>query len=84
MLQNCHLFKSWMSSLEQICAGLRDNDEDVDPNFRLILTSMPTPYFPPSVLQSGLKMTTEPPRGVKANLQRSYSNIVTEELYHLE
>ena len=27
-------------------------------------------------------MTTEPPRGIKANLQRSYSNIVTAETYN--
>jgi len=27
-------------------------------------------------------MTTEPPRGIKANLQRSYSNIVTSETYN--
>jgi len=27
-------------------------------------------------------MTTEPPRGIKANLQRSYNNIVTVETYN--
>ena len=42
---------------------------------------MPTLDFPTSVLQSGLKMTTEPPRGIKANLQRSYTNIVSSEMY---
>jgi len=26
-------------------------------------------------------MTTEPPRGIKANLKRSYNNLITEELY---
>jgi len=44
---------------------------------------MPVDYFPQSILQSGLKMTTEPPRGIKANLQRSYSNIVTHETYNV-
>ena len=42
---------------------------------------MPVDYFPQSILQSGLKMTTEPPRGIKANLQRSYRNIITAETY---
>ena len=42
---------------------------------------MPVDYFPQSILQSGLKMTTEPPRGIKANLQRSYQNIITPETY---
>lgn len=53
----------------------------VHPDFRLILTSMPVDYFPTSVLQSGLKMTTEPPRGIKNNLSRSYMNIVTQDVY---
>lgn len=59
----------------------QDENNQLHPDFRLILTSMPVDYFPTSVLQSGLKMTTEPPRGIKNNLQRSYMNIVTQEVY---
>lgn len=80
LLQNCHLFKSWMSRMEALVWELQENEE-VHPNFRLILTSLPVTYFPVSVLQIGLKMTTEPPRGIRANLLRSYANIVTEEKY---
>ena len=36
------------------------------------LSSNPTPKFPISILQMGIKMTTEPPRGLKANLKRLY------------
>jgi len=53
----------------------------VNPAFRLWLTSMPSEDFPVSVLQKGLKLTTEPPRGLKANLMRSFSQIVNPELY---
>ena len=81
LLQNCHLFKSWMPSLESLVASYQDNIEDVHSDFRLILTSMPDSHFPVSILQSGLKMTTEPPRGIKANLQRSYMNVVTNDTY---
>jgi dynein heavy chain, axonemal len=76
LLQNCHLFKSWMPQLEAICSSLRENPRGVHPDFRLILTSMPEDYFPASILQNGVKMTTEPPQGLKANLRRIFTNIV--------
>lgn len=50
-------------------------EENVHPDYRLILTSMPNDYFPVSVLQNGIKLTTEPPRGFKANLKRSWDSI---------
>jgi dynein heavy chain len=62
-----------MPDLEKIVDSLAtSNKADIHESFRLFLTSMPTAYFPVSVLQNGLKMTTEPPRGLKANLKRSF------------
>ena len=46
----------------------------------MFLTSMPAEYFPSSVLQNGIKLTTEPPRGLKANLKRSWNEIDEEQL----
>ena len=36
---------------------------------------MPADYFPVSVLQNGAKLTTEPPRGIRTNLKRSFQDI---------
>ena len=45
---------------------------DIDPHFRIWLTSMPSNVFPSAVLMKGIKMTFEPPRGLKNNLIRNF------------
>lgn len=56
--------------VEDLCIG------DPHPNFRLWLSSGPHPKFPISILRRGLKMTTEPPAGLRANVSTLY-NIVS-------
>ncbi|XP_049764343.1 dynein axonemal heavy chain 2 [Schistocerca cancellata] len=72
-LANCHLSLSWMPKLDKIIELLQTGKAHED--FRLWLSSSPHPDFPISILQAGIKMTTEPPKGLKANLKRLYQLI---------
>uniref|UniRef100_A0A672Y9Y9 Dynein, axonemal, heavy chain 2 n=1 Tax=Sphaeramia orbicularis TaxID=375764 RepID=A0A672Y9Y9_9TELE len=78
-LANCHLSLSWMPELEKLVEQLEV--EKPHSNFRLWLSSLPHPEFPITILQAGIKIATETPKGVKANMKRLYK-LVTEERFN--
>eukprot|EP01029_Cantina_marsupialis_P005823 TRINITY_DN1630_c1_g5_i3.p1 TRINITY_DN1630_c1_g5~~TRINITY_DN1630_c1_g5_i3.p1 ORF type:complete len:1943 (+),score=485.57 TRINITY_DN1630_c1_g5_i3:173-6001(+) len=80
LLQNCHLAKSWMPRLEQVVLG--NMAKELHNDFRLFLTSFPASYFPVAVLQNGIKMTTEPPKGLRSNMIRSYDMMMTPDVFN--
>ncbi len=77
-LANCHLMLSWMPTLEKLIES--ELVEGTPPkNFRLWLSSSPTQEFPISILQRGIKMTTEPPKGLRSNLMTLFNTIPEEQ-----
>ncbi|KPI84818.1 putative dynein heavy chain [Leptomonas seymouri] len=65
-LQNCHVYASWMPQLQAIVEAM--NPAAIHEDFRLWLTSSPSPSFPAVVLQAGLKLTQEPPMGLRGKV----------------
>ena len=74
MLQNCHLLPKWLKTLEKILERNTKPHND----FRLWLTTDPTPHFPLGILQQSLKVVTEPPNSIKLNMKATYSKISEE------
>uniref|UniRef100_A0A7S2NI24 Dynein heavy chain n=1 Tax=Haptolina brevifila TaxID=156173 RepID=A0A7S2NI24_9EUKA len=71
MLENIELVAGWLPKLEKKLEAL---EEGADPLFRTFLSAMPQPVVPVPILQKSIKLTNEPPTGLKANLKRAYLN----------
>lgn len=71
-LQNCHLATSWMLSMERIVLKIAEEPFKVNKDFRIFMSSMPSKTFPVSVLQNSVKVTNEPPKGLRANIKRAF------------
>ena len=76
MLQNCHLLVRWLKDLGKALESLKRPH----PDFRLWLTTEPTPEFPIGILQRSLKVVTEPPNGLKLNLRNTFYKIPSAQL----
>ncbi|CAD7937238.1 unnamed protein product [Amoebophrya sp. A120] len=75
ILQNCHLGIGFMNQQEDILTKTPEIHED----FRLWLTVEITRAFPIGLLQMSIKVTAEPPAGLKAGLFRTYTTIMSQE-----
>lgn len=82
MLQNVHLMPRYLYELEKKLAFFAL--EGSNPNFRLFLTSDPSKEIPIGLLEKSIKLTNEPPAGLKDNLKRSFSFFKKEEIEEKE
>eukprot|EP00949_MAST-11_sp_MAST-11-sp1_P002825 g2825.t1 len=82
LLQNCHLGLDFVMTLEQLL-DKSTSQATADPaameNFRLWLTTEPHSDFPIGLLQRSMKVTNEPPAGLRAGLLHSYTAFVDQD-----
>ena len=71
MLQNVHLMPKFLLDLEKKLDEFAA--EGSDPGFRLFLSSDPANSIPIGLLEKSIKLTNEPPQGVKQNMIRAFT-----------
>ncbi|NXI08137.1 DYH9 protein, partial [Irena cyanogastra] len=76
ILQNIHLVAKWLSSLEK---RLEQHGEGSHRDFRVFLSAEPAPcpeshIIPQGILQNSIKITSEAPTGMHANLHKALDN----------
>jgi dynein heavy chain len=58
--------------------------EGSHPSFRLFLSADPSKAIPIGILEKSIKLTNEPPQGLKANMKRAFSSFPREEFEEKE
>ena len=76
MLQNCHLSLNFCDEIMQSMIDAYN----INPAFRLWITTEVNKKFPIGLLQMSLKFTNEPPEGIRASMKRTYTDITQDNL----
>ena len=71
-LANCHLSISILPVVESEIDAIKKAG-NIPKDFRIFMSSNPHEKFPVSLLQRSVKITSEPPSGIRANMMRMYS-----------
>jgi len=80
MLQNIHLMPRWLIELEKILDSFGGEAGSGNANFRLFLSSEPSVGVPIGILDRSIKLTNEPPTGLKNNMKRSWTYFNREDI----
>ncbi|XP_054000578.1 dynein beta chain, ciliary-like [Hylaeus anthracinus] len=82
ILQNVHLVRKWLPTLEKRMEQLSENPHN---DYRLFISAEPSadPHesiIPQGILESAIKITNEPPSGIQANIHKALDNFSQETL----
>ena len=77
VLQNIHLMPKWLLVLEKKLDSFASEGSNID--FRLFLSAEPSVEIPIGILDRSIKLTNEPPQGMKANLKRAFAQFPRED-----
>jgi len=80
MLENIHLMPVWLLELEKILDAYSAESGAGNPVFRLLLSADPSKGIPIGILDRSIKLTNEPPAGLKANMKRAWTYFSKEEV----
>eukprot|EP01084_Bolivina_argentea_P009096 17033_1 len=78
VLENIHLMPKWCKELEKTLDEY-DSDANLHADFRLFLSAEPSNGIPIGILERSIKLTNEPPQGMKANLKRAFASFDKQE-----
>jgi dynein heavy chain len=75
ILQNCHLGLKFMEEIETLV----NKEAKIHEDFRLWITCEQRSGFPLGLLQKTIKVTNEPPKGIKAGLYKTFTTVINQE-----
>ncbi len=82
VLENIHLMPVWLKELEKKLDDLDASGSH--PDFRVFLSAEPSDSIPIGILERSLKLTNEPPQGLKQNLKRAFATFDKEHFDYVD
>jgi dynein heavy chain len=71
---------TWLLELEKILDSFTGEAGGGNPKFRLFLSAEPSSGIPIGILDRSIKLTNEPPAGLRANMKRAWSYFSKDEI----
>jgi dynein heavy chain len=72
----------WLKSLEKVFDDL--DQTGTHPDFRIFLSAEPAEWIPIGILERSLKLTSEPPQGLKQNIKRAFATFDKEHFDYVD